>query len=153
MQPIKTIDFAAALQSLYAGSGTPGVYALRCPLTERVRYVGSSSFIERRLVAHHSTGATSGNRDAWTAWRNELKDRGLRMGLDVLAIAEDPRQRRQAEHDWFHRFVRVGESDLNSHRKIFGAKSELVAQIEYLQQANLRLQKENERLRAALQFC
>lgn len=61
------------------------IYALRCPETGAVRYIGKSNDPARRLNAHVSRAISTGEQHHSANWIRALVARGLRPDLEVLA--------------------------------------------------------------------
>ena len=64
-----------------------GIYALKCPSTGEVRYVGKSKNIKKRFSAHCMAGTKSGYPVSF--WIDKLRKLGLRPVLEVLLETEN----------------------------------------------------------------
>lgn len=125
----------------YSVPGTRGVYAICCPKTGAVRYIGSSNNIEARFVCHRNGRSSTGNRAARRQWVLALREEGLTPVLRILqAIPQGPMA--EIEGDFIGRYQLVGEADLNVAVKV-GARDTMRA----LKEENARLRAECEKLR------
>lgn len=104
--------------SLKYANATQGVYALRCPITLKVRYVGSSTKIERRFVSHRSASGTTGNRCLWREWVMGLRQHKMEPLLEILAVVDDIADIPALERKWLDHFRALGQSDLNVVRNV-----------------------------------
>lgn len=118
-----------------------GVYALVDPAEpERVRYVGSSQHMAKRLADHafHVTGRQDAHRKQWV---RELKNAGRTPVLVVLEELDFPKasfETHHAERNWIERFRGVGQADLN--RTLLSEERDfLLNQVKTLKTENAKL--------------
>lgn len=94
---------------------TSGVYGLCLPSDQRVRYVGSSICIERRMYEHLHTIAET----PVSKWMQYLKVMQLRPCALLLQEGEfglhQSPERTSAEKSWIEHFHLLGQADLNVH--------------------------------------
>lgn len=85
-----------------------GIYALSCPKSGKVRYVGRSQNILSRYYGHKaSTGKYPVNK-----WCAKLKSQGLAPDICLLERHAEPEK---VEAKWIKEFREKGEADLNLH--------------------------------------
>lgn len=85
-----------------------GIYALTCPHSGKVRYVGRSKNILKRYYGHKgSHGKLPVNR-----WCAKLKGSGLSPGIILLENHPEPEK---VEAKWIKEFRSKGQADLNLH--------------------------------------
>lgn len=110
---IVTLDPCYGPGSLQAG--TAGIYGLADPRDMRVRYIGSSDCIERRLYAHaHLSGGKHLPRGRWlkTLAVDGVAPLALVLEEGVFGPPQSA-ERHAAERRWIDAYVLVGEADLN----------------------------------------
>lgn len=94
--------------------GTAGIYGLADPRDLRVRYVGSSQCVERRLYAHAHSPERHIPRGRWIL---ELLAAGVRPVALVLEAGDfgspQSAQRHEAERRWIEMLQPKGGADLN----------------------------------------
>ena len=90
------------------------IYALKCPITKRVRYVGQTrQSLESRLQNHIATRA-SGSGWRRQAWLDELEIAGLRPIIEPLElVVGDARAIAECEAKWILHFRSEGWGLLN----------------------------------------
>lgn len=88
---------------------TIGVYGLRCPLTSKMMYVGSSINIERRYQSAHLS--TSGSL-AKVKWMMDLRRQGLKPELVILERCE-AEGREDRELVYIMSFRKLGQAQFN----------------------------------------
>lgn len=113
---ILSLDFRQG-RSLPDFDYTSGIYGLVDPLDARIRYVGSSIYIERRLYRHHHFGPRKTTRPCML-WMREMVGAGWTIDARLLeAVApkdlDDLYLRNDLERGWVERLHELGEADLN----------------------------------------
>lgn len=133
-----------------------GVYALVDPQEPgRVRYVGSSRHMAKRLLDHAFGvgGAREAHRKEWV---RSLKKQGRApelVVLELISAAKESFEIHYAEHGWVERFRLIGMADLNR-TLTTDERDFLLGQISRLRAENARLRKlvmQHATLRATLQ--
>lgn len=95
-------------QQTTAEERTKFIYALRCPVTNEVRYIGASTNPVRRYYSHLSDGVNARKR----AWLRALKTMGRRPELIILDRCKWAEHRR-VEDGWTHYFIAQGNDIVN----------------------------------------
>lgn len=88
---------------------TKFIYALRCPVTHEVRYVGASVNPLARYKCHLSEGINLRKR----AWMWALKQAGQRPELLILDSCKASEYRR-VEDGWTHYYMALGNDMVNA---------------------------------------
>jgi hypothetical protein len=66
---------------------THGIYALKCPVSFEIKYIGKSKNISKRYAAHCSSNPKSGY--PVSLWIDKLRKSGLKPLIDVLSVTEN----------------------------------------------------------------
>lgn len=85
-----------------------GIYALACPESGRVRYVGRSVNIYSRYCGHTS----SKSKLPVSQWCQSLKNKGLMPNLILVDLCDKPEE---VEEKWIAHYRSQGLADLNLH--------------------------------------
>jgi hypothetical protein len=134
--------------------GTEGIYGLVDPREpKRIRYVGSSDCIERRLYAHAHSNDPKVNNPRFL-WLRSLRADGVKpvaVVLEQCAVGETgSKARHTREARWIELLACVGQADLNARLvddyQHPDALRELQAENEALRRQVAALQREVERL-------
>ena len=96
---------------------TSGIYGLLDPLDARIRYVGSSIHVEKRLYRHHHFGPRKSERPCMV-WMREMVKAGWSIDACILETVEpkvldDVYMRNDLERNWVERLHELGQADLN----------------------------------------
>jgi hypothetical protein len=76
-----------------------GIYALKCPADNSIKYIGQSKNIAKRYKAHCEL-SESKKIFPVVEWVMELKEKGLKPVLEVLEVVSEPKERDAAEIKW-----------------------------------------------------
>lgn len=95
--------------------GVSGVYALICPLTGKLRYVGSSKNIGVRYPKRQGTRRRVHQRDdtEWNTWFDAIYDAGKHLQIRVLEFVPERADLLKREFFWVCWFKNLGLADLN----------------------------------------
>lgn len=66
---------------------THGIYALKCPISFEIRYIGKSKNISKRYSAHCCSDPKSGY--PVSLWIDKLRKSGLKPLIEVLSVSEN----------------------------------------------------------------
>ena len=89
---------------------TRGIYAIVCPETGDVVYIGQSVNIEQRFAAHISGGAAGGLGLAKRRWVLELRSRGLTPELRILERCPPGADMKERERHYIQLHKLAGDS-------------------------------------------
>lgn len=137
-----------------------GVYALVDPREpERVRYVGSSQHMAKRLVDHANslTGKADAERKHWVRNMRESGCSPVMVLLEEVSAGKASFEMHLVERNWIERFRSLGQADLN--RTLLSEERDfLLAHIKTLQAENaelrtLVLQRATQREKCTLRCC
>lgn len=91
-----------------------GVYALLCPLTNLVRYVGSSANIGKRYPRRRNGASNAaGGNNSVKHWFRQLEAANLCVKLEVLQGCRHPDECLELAEFWIQWFRSLGLADLN----------------------------------------
>lgn len=118
-----------------------GVYALVDPREpERVRYVGSSQHMAKRLADHANslTGKADAERKQWVRSMRESGCSPVMVLLEEVGAGKASFEMHLVERNWIERFRSLGQADLN--RTLLSEERDfLLAHIKTLQAENAEL--------------
>ena len=91
---------------------TGGVYALKCPVTDRVRYVGQTQNFKQREAAYRSRRGRVYCNLRMQRWFNRLEAENLVLVFEPLLITDDQRVKDKVER----RLIKTFGAQLLNHR-------------------------------------
>lgn len=84
------------------------IYALVCPVAEKIRYIGKSIAPEKRLRGHINSARTYGSKHHTAAWLRKLDGLGLAPSLQILEVVESGEDWRTRERSWISSSIAQG---------------------------------------------
>lgn len=71
-----------------------GIYVLKCPITQKIKYIGQTNNFKRRKTQHHYK---SGSSFLLKKWYSNLEKQGLEPVFEVILICDDAKQKDKIE--------------------------------------------------------
>jgi hypothetical protein len=71
-----------------------GIYVLKCPITQKIKYIGQTNNFKRREIQHHYKSNYSFLLKKWCAG---LEKEGLKPIFEILLICDDSKQKDKIE--------------------------------------------------------
>lgn len=143
------VSLSAVDASLRYASSTRGIYALRCPVSGKVRYVGSSERCEQRFEQHKQLRGNRGNPGNWMHWLMGLRRADLKPIMEILEVVSTHTELTDREAHWLTLYRAKGESDLNVNVR-FGTPAFLRGRIKDLEYEVKKLHKQVAKLQQTI---